>query len=169
MNYHDYFEYLDGSLFWKLRPESAFSSSRSYSLHKTRYAGKKAGSLCQNGYLYVGIEKRLVLAHRVIWEMHNPPLLPGDEIDHRDTDRLNNRLENLRLASRHQNGCNTSLPSHNTSGFKGVSLHKRSGRFAAYYKKHGKKQHIGYFATAEEAHAAYSLAASREFEEFARP
>jgi hypothetical protein len=168
MDYSEFFEYSDGQLIWKLRPRSAFSCDRGFNVHRNKYAGKVAGNLGQNGYFYVRVQKKLLLVHRVIWEMHNRPLAGREEVDHHDTNRTNNLIGNLRLASRHQNGCNMSLPAHNTTGFKGVSLHKATGRFAAYYKKHGKKHHIGYFVTAEEAHAAYVSAAKQEFLEFAR-
>lgn len=168
MDYSEFFEYVDGTLIWKLRPRESFSSERGLSLHRTRYAGKVAGNLGQNGYYYARVEGKLLLVHRIIWEMHNRPLTGREEVDHHDTSRANNLISNLRLASRHQNGCNMSIPAHNTTGFKGVSLHKATGRFAAYYKKHGKKHHLGYFTTAEEAHAAYAKAANQEFLEFAR-
>ena len=169
MDYSKYFNFIDGTLYWKERDRCDFSSVKGYRIHLARYAGKPAGNLGANGYLYVRVCKRLELVHRVIWQMHNRDLLPGEEIDHKDTCRLNNSLSNLRLASRHQNGCNTNIPAHNTSGFKGVSLHKKTGRYAAYYKMHGKKHHIGYFSSAEQAHRAYSYAVSKVFGEFSKP
>lgn len=161
MNYRDFFTYDNGKLFWKPRGESEFSSSRSYKLHM-RYAGKEAGSLGKNGYIYVRVNGVPQLAHRVVWAIHHGEM-PNYEIDHIDRDRLNNRIENLRLATSSENKWNMSIPSHNTSGRKGVSLHKPTGRYASYIKIDGKKRHIGYFSTLDAASEAYIKEAERLF------
>lgn len=166
--HEDYFEYIDGSIFWKLRDESGFDSSRGYNVHKNKYAGKLAGNLGNNGYLSVRINGKSKLNHRVIWEMFNGAIPAGMEIDHIDTNPLNNRIENLRLASSANNKWNMNRPSHNTSGFKGVSLFKKTGRYESYIKVSGKKKHIGFFPTAELAHKAYKEEADKLFGEFSR-
>jgi len=50
---------------------------------------------------------------------------PAYAVDHRNLDKGDNRWDNLREATRSQNMANTSLPSTNTSGFKGVIWSKR--------------------------------------------
>ena len=47
------------------------------------------------------------------------------------------------------------VPSNNTCGFKGVSR-CRSGKFQAHVSEFGKEQHLGTFATAEEAALAFA-------------
>jgi hypothetical protein len=51
-------------------------------------------------------------------------------VDHCDGDGLNNRRSsNLRKATRGQNACNAKTRDDNTSGFKGVALHRASGKW----------------------------------------
>lgn len=87
-------------------------------------------------------------------------------VDHINGDGLDNRRSNLRLATSSQNGANIPAPSHNTSGYKGVSLYKRTGRWRAYAGANAR--HLGYFATAEEAARAYDAAATETWGNFAR-
>jgi hypothetical protein len=167
--YTEILEYRDGDLYWKSRSPSLFSTKKGYSVFCTRYEGRKAGNLGNNGYMYVRVAKRLTLMHRIVWEMHNGPIQSGYEIDHIDRCPVNNRIENLRLARRKENGRNTTISNKSTTGYKGVHLFKRTGRYSAKYKKDGKQHHIGYFDTAEEAHEAYRKAIEAAFGEFANP
>lgn len=162
----DLFEYRDGRLYWLLRNKSSFKTPRGYSIHKSRYAGAEAGNVGANGYVYIRVYGRLLLAHRLIWEMHNGEIPEGMEIDHIDTNPLNNRIENLRLASSGNNKWNMNKPSHNTSGYKGVSLFKATGKYEAYIKINGKKRHLGFFSSPQHAHEAYKQAAKELFGEF---
>lgn len=89
--------------------------------------------------------------------------------DHINGDKLDNRRSNLRIATRSQNSWNSKkLRKHNTSGFKGVSWHKRNQMFHAEIRAFGKHYHLGNFKTAEEASSAYKDASIRLHGEFAR-
>lgn len=110
----------------------------------------------------VGGLQGTVLMHREI--MAAPR---GVRIDHADRDSLNNQKINLRPVTASQNGANQGIPKHNTSGYKGVSFHKRHQKFIATIQFHGKAIHLGYFLVAEDAAEAYNEAASRLFGEFA--
>jgi len=90
-------------------------------------------------------------------------------VDHINGDGLDNRRVNLRPATGSQNGANISPPSHNTSGYKGVALYKRTGRWRACITVDRKHIHLGYYDTAEEAVAAYDAAAINAWGEYARP
>jgi hypothetical protein len=90
-------------------------------------------------------------------------------VDHVNGDGLDNRRSNLRPASPRQNNANLRLARNNTSGFKGVSFHKQTGRFRAALNTNGKCIHLGLFSTAEEAAHAYDVAAIQLWGEFARP
>lgn len=133
--------------------------------------GKRAGFVAPNGYVIVSIgpkEKRKTYrAHRLIWSwMKQAPI--GKMIDHKDGDCSNNRWENLRLADRAQNLWNSKLGSRNTSGHKGVSMHKVSGLWRARFSVRGKVVYLGTWRSKEEAVAAYETAVLEHHGEFAR-
>lgn len=90
----------------------------------------------------------------------------GDIVDHINLNGLDCRRANLRFATMAENSRNRPKQNNNTTGFKGVTLFK--GRFQAHIKYERKKIHLGCFATAEEAHAAYADAAARLHGQFAR-
>ena len=90
------------------------------------------------------------------------------QIDHRDGNSKNNRLSNLRLSTHSENAANRRRYRNNASGFKGVSLEARTGKWMAKITKDGRTYFLGRFPTAEEAHAAYAAKARELFGEFAR-
>lgn len=109
---------LTGALVWRARRGSAA-------------AGRVAGHLCLTwGYVVVGIDGGLYRAHRVIWAyVHGE--WPCAEIDHRDGNRSNNALANLRQATVSQNRMNlTCLKRNNKSGVTGVSRDREKWRAA---------------------------------------
>ena len=111
----------------------------------------------------IGLVYRNVYLHRAL--MDAPA---GMQVDHMDTDGLNNRRGNLRLATRHQNGQNSRLSRRNTSGFKGVSWDRQRNKWRAKIKFGDKQSHLGLFDSAEGAHAAYCEASARLHGEFGR-
>ncbi len=129
--------------------------------------GGMAGSLTNAGYWRIKIAGKPYMAHRLAW-LYIHGEFPASEIDHINGCRDDNRLENLRLASRSQNLWNSAKRKDNSSGFKGTKFDRRNGRWAAKLQKNGKYIHLGMFATAKEAHEAYGQAATRYFGEFAR-
>lgn len=92
----------------------------------------------------------------------------GFDVDHIDGNGLNNKRENLRIATVSQNAYNSLTPKNNTSGYKGATFHNRFGRWIAKISAEGKSHHLGYFDTPEEAHAAYCEASKRLHGEFAK-
>ena len=110
-------------------------------------AGDPVGQLHRDGYMTVRVGNgghwRL---HRVIWKMHydSEPAI----IDHIDRDRTNNRIENLRAASRAQNKRNTAA-SGKRSKFKGV--YPKGDRWQARITMDRKTHYFGTFDTPEEA------------------
>lgn len=89
-------------------------------------------------------------------------------VDHINGNPLDNRRENLRLCTVQENGWNSKIRSHNKSGFKGVFLDRRSGRWAACIKIAGKQRFLGLFPRADLAHEAYAAEAKKNFGDFAR-
>jgi len=88
----------------------------------------------------------------------------GDHINH---NTLDNRRENLRKCTHFQNTRNTKIRSDNSSGFKGVSFHKVTDKWAAYGCVQGKIKHLGLFDSREDAARAYDTYAKMFYGEFA--
>lgn len=133
-------------------------------------AGNVAGSFTAKGYRQVVLNRKSYLAHRVAWLLHHGSW-PTRQLDHINENKADNRLVNLRLATNTQNTCNRGKNINNTSGFKGVSWHKRVGRWQAQIgvgRDTGRRTIcLGYFNTPEEAYAAYCVAAAKYHGEFA--
>jgi hypothetical protein len=87
-------------------------------------------------------------------------------LDHKNRDQLDDRIENLRIASHSQNHANTCLQTNNTSGFKGVSWYSRGSKWEAYIKVDGRRIKLGYYADIREACNAYVEAAKKHFGDF---
>jgi hypothetical protein len=119
-----------------------------------------------NRYCQLKVAGSRYLAHRLAW-FYVHGIWPEHGIDHKDNNRLNNRISNLRLASASQNAANKRRPATNTTGFKGVRA-KPNNRWRSEIQHNGKSISLGTYATKEEAHAAYCSAAQRLFGEFAR-
>ena len=90
-----------------------------------------------------------------------------ERTDHRNGDGLDNRRSNLRDATAGENSRNTRVHLDSASGLKGVSWYKRSRKWRAHIHVGTKQQHLGYFATAEEAAHAYDDAARELHGEYA--
>lgn len=81
-------------------------------------------------------------------------------------DRSDNRISNLREATRSQNAMNARKQRDNTSGFKGVSRWR--GKWQAKIQRDGKQRFLGAFSTPQDAALAYKNAAINLHGEFAR-
>lgn len=135
-----------------------------------RYAGKVAGYARQatggGWYWSIRIFDWPFHAASLAWLYMTgewPPL-----IDHRDGDGMNNRWANLRIADKAQNAANSKISSRNTSGYKGASLCKKTGKWRATIRRDGRQEWLGYYDTPEAAHAAYMAAAREVHGAFAR-
>jgi hypothetical protein len=91
----------------------------------------------------------------------------GLDVDHEDGNGLNNQRSNLRTCTHAENIRKKRKQKNNTSGYVGVSLDKRNGRFHAYIKLNGKRTFIGYYKHAIDAAAAYNRKAVELHGEFA--
>lgn len=167
---HTWFTYdrEQGLLFWRDPGAEHFPTMKGYRIFLSKCLGKQAGYKNSIGYFAVNILGRSLLVHRIVWAMESGRDPIGD-VDHRDLCRSNNRIENLREASRSQNCMNKNRRVDNRSGVKGVHWHKATGKWAAAIKsKAAGPVHLGTFLTIEEATAAYARAASELHGEFAR-
>lgn len=110
-----------------------------------------------------------VYLHQVILErILGRKLEKGEIPDHINGDGLDNRRENIRLATTSQNIANSKLRSTNTSGYRGVSFNKAKGKYMACIEHKGKAHNLGYYNNPEEAHEAYKARAKEIFGEFAK-
>lgn len=123
-------------------------------------AGSSVGTLRRDGYLGSRLGGAEVLCHRLAWLLHRGEEPPA-EIDHINGIRSDNRLANLRAASRQENNQNRrSAHVNNRLGVMGVHC-TRSGRYLARIRVGGKSVHVGVFDTSAQASDAY-LSAKRE-------
>jgi hypothetical protein len=144
-----------------------FPDNRNFLRWNRLYEGTSAGTInASTKYRIVSIRGRDYIAHRLIWLLvHGEPV--PEVMDHADRDRSNNRLVNLRAATRGQNGTNTPARRNNARGVKGV-YPTGWGRFTACIRYEKKLVYLGTFTSIEEASKAYQDAAVRLYGEFAR-
>lgn len=123
----------------------------------TTTGGKKgtaAGlSLNSDGYRMITIDGSSYRCHRLAF-LYVEGEFPLECVDHINLDTGDNRWVNLRQATKSQNRFNTSAPSTNSSGVKGVHFNKEAGKWHAQITVDKKRYHLGYFldiADAEEA------------------
>lgn len=132
-----------------------------------RVAGAVAGYVDKDGRIQIRIDNVLYGAHRLAW-FYVYEEWPNPEADHRDLDPSNNRIANLRPATKSGNAANTGIRSTNTSGHKGVSFDSTRNKWAANVWKDSKRCFLGRFETKDEAAAAYAKSAIEMHGEFAR-
>lgn len=154
---HECFELRDdGTLIWRERPSHHFDcAARAKAVNAWR-AGRKAGCIGKCGYWFVRFSDKLHPVHRVVYAMSRGHW-PAMQIDHIDRNILNNRPDNLREATKSQNGMNRGPNKRNKLGLKGVLLHK-PGMYRARIHHNGKNLHLGCFKSAEDAYKAFRSA-----------
>jgi len=127
------FEYNNGELFWKNHKYKALN-------------GRKVGGNLE-GYVVTAIKKKPIYNHRIIFMMFHG-YFPY-HIDHINGIKNDNRIENLRAATKAENACNRKAPKNNTSGIKGVRWDKKIKRWVAKININGKAKYFGSFKDIE--------------------
>jgi hypothetical protein len=115
-------------------------------------AGSMAGTINKDGYVMICVYGRDYPAASVAW-LYMTGEWPSGLVDHKDRQPLNNRFENLRDATYHQN--NVNKVNRNKTGHQGVRWAKRSKMWEANIFKNGRPTYIGSFRSPEDAGAAY--------------
>lgn len=145
----------NGSLKWKERPISHFKNE----VGMKRVNGKMAGLMAQsslNGRYYVAsINSKFYLCHRIVWCMHYG-YWPKSDLDHINGNKLDNRIENLRIVDRGQNMSNVGRQKNNKSGFIGVFWASRESKWQAVVAHKKKNIVLGRFDCPVKAARAYN-------------
>ena len=90
-----------------------------YNIKKNTY---RKNSLNKCGYYQINLNKKTYSIHKLVYQIYNPNEdLKGYDIGHIDRDKLNNKIENLRKATRSDNNSNKIAQKNNTTGYKNIS------------------------------------------------
>lgn len=149
-----------GVLTWLPRTPDMFDGATEHrrrwmcAVWNTKYAGKPALiGIDGHGYHQGSINYRYVKAHRVAWAMHYGEW-PSQKCSHRNGNRRDNRVSNLRDIDHRTCHRNVKLSVRNKSGTAGVNWNARMERWQAFIRRDGKSRCLGTFLTIEEAAAA---------------
>ena len=155
----DIVEIRDGKLYWCIGVCRVNDGAN----HHYRQ-GVALGKVGNKGYKCIRWKGKKIPVHQVIWEIHNGSIPAGKTIDHIDRNRLNNCIENLRLATKSQQNANTGKKSGPaTSRFKGVNAWKKPGRWRLIFKG----IYRGLFSSEEDAATVYNFLAYEEYGAYA--
>ena len=139
---------------FRIRDGNLERIDRRYLSGKWKPVKLRANSL---GYCQVKFNGRMVYYHTIVWCLSTGKDIPqGLEIDHINGNKIDNRIENLRLVT--SRGNNQNREKHRDGELVGCYYHKRDKKFIANIRISGKKIHIGLFETEKEAHKAYTIA-----------
>jgi hypothetical protein len=129
--------------------------------------GSGAGTRSKKGYFSISIDSKVYRSHRLAW-LYVYGKFPENGIDHINGNPSDNSIHNLRIASQQSNNKNVTTRCNNSSGYKGVSFDKNTGKWKAQAQVNGKKKHLGLFTTPEEASVVYNEYTKEHFKEFYR-
>lgn len=142
-----------GILTWKIKPSRKVQ------------VGDIAGSVDAGEYLVTWVKGKSYKNHRICFLWYHGYL--PKYLDHKDTIRSHNWIDNLRECTYSQNGQNRKLNKNNTSGVKGVFWHKSSKKWCARLMISGKNHCLGYFKELSDAESAVKTARIKHCGEFA--
>ncbi len=123
------FEYRDGGLFWAANKGRAKKGNGAY--------------ISSAGYKVLKFNGTPYLEHRLIWAWHGKE--PADCLDHINGNCLDNRIENLRAATKSENMRNSKMRSDNRSGVKGAYRCNDKNKWKVAIAVDGKQKYVGSF------------------------
>jgi hypothetical protein len=110
-----------------------------------------------DGYCQVRFNGIIVLYHVIIWILSTGNDIPeGMQIDHINGNRLDSRMENMRLVTSRQNNQNRKI--HREGQLVGCCFDKSRGKYRAQINIGEKHVFLGYYKTEQETHEAYKIA-----------
>ena len=101
-------------------------------------------------------KERTLYYHRLVWLLVNGGIPEGKELDHINGDRIDNRLDNLRLVDHRGNQQNQKK--HRETDRLGYYWYKPTNKWNALIRINGKGVHLGYFSNENYAQKAYNIA-----------
>lgn len=113
--------------------------------------GQIAGTVTADGYVRIVFKGKSYLAHRIVWFLAHGTW--PEEIDHKNGNRQDNRLGNLRASTKRQNQQNRK--SHRMGRLVGARWEPRRSHWICKRVVDGKQRYLGSFATELEAHQKY--------------
>ncbi len=142
-----------GLLTWKVKPSKKVNVGDTI---KTK----------SHDYLVVRIYGKQYLQHRLIW-FYVYGTWPKNQIDHKNLNKIDNRIDNLREATNQENHFNLPLSRRNKSGYKGVHWSKNRNKWRVEYTLNCKRFEGGYFDNVEDAALKYRELTKKLHGEFA--
>lgn len=156
----------DGHLLWKIKPYKTAIPIGSVAGHIKKIISYNKNSYKEYPRRIITVNNKQWLSYRLIWLFHKGNPIPNF-VDHEDGNTLNDKISNLRDASRSQNLANQkNLSLDNTSGYTGVIRHRNTNKWKAIIGVNGKLVHLGIFPSKEYAAKRYDEAAVYYFKEF---
>lgn len=128
----EYLEYRDGAAYWKKNTGHQHIVGTRYGHKRPRY---RAGKVKQKSFM----------EHRVVWALCRGPFEKGLVIDHINGDTHDNRIENLRIGTPSENLMNSRMGVRNKSGHKGVSWHRKSGKWQVVVQFYQTQKYLGLY------------------------
>jgi len=142
--------------------EFKYENDKMYKLDKRNNEWSCCNDLIPSSRNYITLKnnKKSYYLHRIIYKYHNEDwditdTSTNNHIDHININSLDNRIENLRVATCSQNNRNKNKFKNCSSKYKGVCWDKKNNKWRARIKINGKQKHLGYFDNEEEACEAY--------------
>ena len=129
--------------------------------------GELAGYVAEDGYCRVRIDGKYYYIHKIVWAMHHGEI-PTGVVDHKDCDKTNNDISNLRLATQLTNQYNKTRQKDGTSKYKGVWYDAKKRVWKASIRLPDKRLYLGQFSSELEAARVYDEFAIEIHGEFAK-